>query len=298
MQSRFRVCLLRPMTEIYDLRIAPGQLLSLALLALSLGPTPGAFAQRLSGTADACRLQAIGTGQVRAAVDGRSVVLADDRQIRLPGIEVPLPPPPREGGSASEPGVAARAALEAMLAGQMVELRQSAPAADRYGRVLADVYFTRTAGRPISATHEMLAAGLARVSATAGDLPCTRELQAKEAVARKAKLGLWGEPRYAVVDAESGAELTAAQGHFAVAEGKVFTIGESGGTIYLNFGRRWSQALTVTILKRNERAFVAAGVNPRRLASLFVRVRGWLEERNGAPRIEAFRPEQIEIAER
>jgi hypothetical protein len=66
----------------------------------------------------------------------------------------------------------------------------------------------------------------------------------------------------------------------------------------VNFGRRWSQALTVTILKRNERNFVAAGLNPGRLANLRVRVRGWMEERNGAPRIEAIRPEQIEIAER
>jgi len=30
----------------------------------------------------------------------------------------------------------------------------------------------------------------------------------------------------------------------------VLSVRESGGTIYMNFGRRWSQALTVTILKR------------------------------------------------
>jgi hypothetical protein len=36
-------------------------------------------------------------------------------------------------------------------------------------------------------------------------------------------------------------------------------------------------------------------VQPRSLANL--RVRGWMEDRNG-PRIEAIRPEQIEIAER
>ena len=72
---------------------------------------------------------------------------------------------------------------------------------------------------------------------------------------------------------------------------------ESGGTIYLNFGRRWSQALTVTIVKRNERRFAGAGVEPKKLENRRLRVRGWMEERNG-PRIEATRPEQIEIAER
>lgn len=53
----------------------------------------------------------------------------------------------------------------------------------------------------------------------------------------------------------------------------------------------------MTILKRNERNFVAAGLVPSRLVNLRVRVRGFIEERNG-PRIEALRPEQIEIAER
>ena len=82
-----------------------------------------------------------------------------------------------------------------------------------------------------------------------------------------------------------------------LAEGKVWSVRESGGTIYMNFGRQWSQALTVTILKRNERMFAAAGIEPKRLENLRVRVRGWVEERNG-PRIEATRPEQIEIAGR
>jgi hypothetical protein len=65
----------------------------------------------------------------------------------------------------------------------------------------------------------------------------------------------------------------------------------------MNFGRRGSQALTVTILKRHERIFTAAGVAPNRLENRHVRVRGWIEDRNG-PRIEASGPEQIEILER
>jgi len=93
------------------------------------------------------------------------------------------------------------------------------------------------------------------------------------------------------------AELAAERGRFTVVEGKVLSVRESAGTIYMNFGRQWSQALTVTILKRNERSFAAAGLEPRTLENRRLRVRGWLEDRNG-PRIEATRPEQIEIAER
>lgn len=43
--------------------------------------------------------------------------------------------------------------------------------------------------------------------------------------------------------------------------------------------------------------FAAVGIEPKKLENRRVRVRGWVEERNG-PRIEATRPEQIEIAER
>jgi len=57
----------------------------------------------------------------------------------------------------------------------------------------------------------------------------------------------------------------------------------------------WSRNLTVTILRRNRPAFEAAGLEPKKLEGARVRVRGWVEERSG-PRIDAARPEQIEIA--
>ena len=97
--------------------------------------------------------------------------------------------------------------------------------------------------------------------------------------------------------ADSAAELSAARGRFTLVEGKVWSVRESAGTIYINFGPRWGQALTVTISKRDESGFTAAGVAPKTLEARRLRVRGWVEERNG-PRIDATRPEQIEIAER
>jgi hypothetical protein len=75
------------------------------------------------------------------------------------------------------------------------------------------------------------------------------------------------------------------------------SVRESGGTIYVNFGRRWSEALTVTILKRHERTFAAAGIEPKSLEGRMVRVRGYVDVRNG-PVIEATQPQQIEIATR
>jgi hypothetical protein len=182
-----------------------------------------------------------------------------------------------------------------MLAGQTVELSRAQPASDRYGRTRAYVDVV-VDGMARAVGHAMVAGGYARVAAQVDTTACAAELLSRERAARAGKLGLWADPYYGLLGAESWAELLAEQGHFTVVEGKVLSVRESGGTIYVNFGRRWSQALTVTISKRHERIFAAAGMPPKTLENRRVRVRGFIDERNG-PRIEATRPEQIEIAE-
>src|SRR5262252_7537091 len=94
----------------------------------------------------ACRFEVAGTGKVRAISDGRSFILEDGREIRLAAIEVPLAPAAGESGPRAEACLAARAALESMLASQsVVELRHDAAGADRYGRTLAMVHVSATA---------------------------------------------------------------------------------------------------------------------------------------------------------
>ena len=260
-----------------------GPLMIAGLLAGSA--LPAAAEDRASSPpGSACRLSLIGTGKVATILDGRDFTLDDGREVRLAAVEVPTRGPP---------GAAAKAALERLVAGQTVELRQPAPAADRYGRILAQVYVTgEKDGHAVA--YDLLAQGYARVGAHVGNPACAPELLAREQAARAAKLGLWADPYYVIRGAESGAELLAERGRFTVVEGKVLSVRESGGTIYMNFGRRWSEALTVTILKRHERIFTQAGLPLKSLQNRFVRVRGWVDERNG-PRIEASYPEQIEL---
>jgi endonuclease YncB( thermonuclease family) len=265
------------------------------MIAASLVAAVPAPAQKPGrAPAAACRFELVGSGRVVAVADGRSFALDDGREVRLAAIEAPPAPQPGETGPRAAVGAAAKAALEALVLGQTVELHQREQVSDRYGRILA--YASVPAGAEPSIAHALVARGFARVAASVDDPACAAELLSRERVARNQRLGLWGEPDYAVIGAESGAELLGQQGHFAVVEGKVASVRESGGTIYMNFGRRWSQALTVTILKRHERSFTLAGLQPDRLVNLRLRVRGVIEERSG-PRIEATRPEQIEIAE-
>jgi endonuclease YncB( thermonuclease family) len=278
----------------WDRFIVAGLIAGTALIG---GTALGARAQEAApASVSACRFEVVGGGKVAQVINGATFVLEDGREVRLAAVEVPPLPAPGERGDRASAGIAAKAALEAILAGASVELRQHGAVTDRYGRTLAFAYLTRD-GAERSAAHDLLAQGFARVTAHVGNAACAAELFSRERVARTAHVGLWADSRYAIVGAESFAELLAEQGHFAVVEGKVLSVRESGGTIYMNFGRRWSQALTVTILKRHERIFVGAGLQPKKLENRRVRVRGWVEERNG-PRIEATRPEQIELAER
>jgi hypothetical protein len=104
------------------------------------------------------------------------------------------------------------------------------------------------------------------------------------------------------MNGETGVALPGPVGRLPAVEGKVTSVRESrgiiyGGMTYMDFGGRRSQAApTVTILKRQECSLAAAGLRADRLANLGLRVRGYVEERSG-PRIEATRPEEIEIAE-
>jgi endonuclease YncB( thermonuclease family) len=253
-----------------------GLLLALLITATQVNAEPRA-------AAGACPHDSLGTGEVDAVLDGRTVVLTDGRQVRLVGIEAPQ----------GEAGLAARAALRALVAGVQVTL-MGPTSSDRYGRLVAELAVPQD-GSERSVGLRLLADGLALV-APATDARCATENLVAERSARRAKLGLWADPYYDILSADSPGAVAARRGHFTLVEGKVVSVRESSGTIYLNFGRRWSEDFTVTVQKRSERAFVDAGIEPKKLEGRRVRVRGWIEV-HGGPWIEALRPTQIEIVD-
>jgi endonuclease YncB( thermonuclease family) len=237
-----------------------------------------------------CTAAIFDAGQVQAVLDGRTVRLADGRTVRLAGIELSQP------DEADSRANNAKLALEHLVLDRQISLMRLGPETDRYGRVVALVALPPALpGQAIQ--HEMLAQGHARVAANIADFACAASLLGSEKAARARGLGLWANPYYVMRNAEDPAGVLAVRGRFAVVEGKVLSVRESGGTIYVNFGRRWSDDFTVTVPKRNERSFTAAGMPLKKLAGQHVRVRGLIEERGG-PWIEAALPAQIEIAER
>ncbi len=246
--------------------------------------------------ASPCGAAEIARGTVGRVVDGRTFVLGDGREVRLAAIEVPPVLPPQEAGGSPD-GKAAAAALDALAGGDQVLLRSAEIASDRYGRLVAYAY-TRRDGDELFVQGELVTDGFARVGDRVGP-GCAGELLSREKAARKARLGLWADPYYEVLNVETPVDVPAQRGRFALVEGKVASVRESGATIYVNFGRRRSEDITVTVPKRNERTFAAAGLDLKMLAGHRIRVRGWIEQRNGEDRawIAAERPEQIENAE-
>jgi endonuclease YncB( thermonuclease family) len=252
----------------------------------------GAIAQEQPGSAPICGGDVIARGVAKHVIDGRTFALDDGREVRLAAIEVP----PFETGTAP---AAARAALDALIGGDDIVLRRADISTDRYGRVVAYAYAVRD-GEELFAQGELIASGFARVGDHVGSRACTLALLKSEDAARAAKLGLWADSHYDVLDAETPTDVLARRGRFALVEGKVVSVRESGATIYVNFGRRWSEDFTVTVLKRNERNFTAAGLDLKGLAGRRIRVRGFVEARGGtgrSPWIEADYPEQIETAD-
>jgi endonuclease YncB( thermonuclease family) len=282
-------------------------LLAAAVAAAVSGPCgPRLAAAQEQAPAVACGGATIARGTVQRVIDGRTFMLDDGREVRLAGIEVPVPATPAPDPGAGEGrewavapgGSGAKAALDALVGGDAVLLRQAEIGVDRYGRLVAYASAVRD-GDEIFAQGEMIAAGFARVADTVGSRQCAADLIGREAIARKAGLGLWADPYYEVLDAHSVADLLARRGRFALVEGKVESVRESGATVYVNFGRHWSEDFAVTVAKRNQRNFAAAGVDLKGLVGRRVLVRGWIEARSSAagPWIEAAHSEQIATAD-
>jgi endonuclease YncB( thermonuclease family) len=223
-----------------------------------------------------CKLTPIGEATVAAIRDGGTLMLADGRELKLAGIDV-------AAGSMET--------LQPLAAGQPLRLERLGPVQDRYGRVIA---FAFPGESTQSLQSALLAQGHARVSARIGAKPCAEALLTIERAARAEKRGLWTDPNFAPIKAENLTRLQAEKGHFALIEGKVLSVRESGATIYVNFGRRWTTDFTVIILKRQQRTFMDAGVEPKKLEGRRIRVRGWIEQRGG-PIVMAEAPEQIEL---
>ncbi|HET7849518.1 MAG TPA: thermonuclease family protein [Pseudolabrys sp.] len=237
---------------------------------------------------ETCHLETIGTAKVAGVRDGRTFTLADGRVVRLAGLQVP------RAARGQVHAQAAKDALAALISGQTITLKRAGSAPDRYGRLRTFAFAENNPGQSLNAA--LLAKGLARALPDDAIEGCAKPLLAAEAKARAGSLGFWADPAFAPLPAGDRARILALRGAFALVQGKVLSVHEAGTATYVNFGRHWSRDFSVVILRRNQRTFSAAGVEPKALDHHRIRVRGIVEQRGG-PIIEADYPEQIEITD-
>ena len=238
---------------------------------------------------EACPPAATEARAVTGVAGGNAVRLDDGTELRLSGVLVPsardLPAPPEDWPLATQ----AEAALQRLLTGRTIILAEVGTFRDRYGRRVG--HAATAHGTWVQSA--LVEDGMARVAPVPGETDCARELFAREAVARARGAGLWSNPAYAVRPARHTRTLGRLTGTFQIVEGWVADVGVTRGEVFLNFGRNWRWDFTAAVDVRRLPDRDAAVARLRQFKGRLVRVRGYIERRNG-PFIALASPEAIE----
>ena len=225
-------------------------------------------------------------------VDPRlDIALSDGRLVRLGGLDVP-----NEDRGASETARAARDFLSRRLVGREADLIVLAGTPDRWGRTVADLSLPGPDQGPDGSTAAaMLAAGLARVRPEFETRGCAAERLAIEDGARRAGLGIWRDPDFAVIPSSDLAELRRRDGRFVIVEGMVRRVGFGRSRLYLELVPH--DGPTIVIPRKLEPALARERRPVGALVGQTIRARGALDDRFGL-RIEVGEPAMIEIVRR
>ena len=210
-------------------------------------------------------------------IDGATLMLKDERVLRLVDIDVPT-----RGALAGQ----AKDTLVALIDGQALTAKFSGNATDRQGRTLAQLY---AGDRWLQG--ELLRRGLARVAGTADNRAGLAEMLALERQARRYRRGLWADPAYAIV---SAAEAGRRAGSFALVSGTVAHVVSNASGILLVFGADQHSGLVLTFAPDVVKLSRASGLDPASLAGKTVLTRGYVDGTR-RPTIAITFPEQIEI---
>ncbi len=270
--------------------------LALGLLYFFLGPARALTPASESGP---CSLDNTVPVTVAAVDEAFEVLLDDGRRATLSGLEFPPPAAAEKGALVGKDlRAAAHKRLSDWLAGRDVFIGALAAGSDRWGRAPARVY--ASAGDApeapiVSVGAALLEEGLARFRPDPPAAPCVNDYRSSEAAARDAARGLWAESdaRPAIAGNGADASLQRRKGMIIV-EGKIVSFGESKAAVYLNFGQKRADNVSIVVLRRNLAILQASGIDPRTLVGRLVRVRGLVEAAFG-PRIEISSPAEIEI---
>ena len=250
--------------------------MALGILLAPLGVTGAAE----NAHVETCTLE---PGPVRAVVrviDAETVLLDDDREVRLIGALAPRSPDLRANAAPWPPEERAVAQLRDLVVGRSVELAFSGRRIDRYGRLLAHLFLERD-GERVWVQGRLLSSGNARAYGLPGNTACLREMLAHERVAREARAGIWSDGIYAPRSASAPGALLRQRNSFQIVTGRIAHVAPTKSRTYLNFGADWRTDFTAGINASLLRTHPEWAQTLAALEGRKVEVRGWIEYRNG-----------------
>lgn len=226
-------------------------------------------------------------------IDAETLLLDDGREIRLIGALAPRADALSAPSQTWPPEREAFRALEMLIAGRAVTLRHEGRKRDRYGRELAQLYVAGSGG-PEWVQERLIRDGHARAYALPGNAGCLHALLGAEEDARAARRGLWSRTTYRVREASEVDALLRLAGRFVVVKGRVSEVARTQRTTYINFGSDWRRDFTASIASSVADRSPDGATRLGALAGKEIRVRGWIERRNG-PMIVLNSLDEIEL---
>ncbi|MDD9909547.1 MAG: thermonuclease family protein [Ahrensia sp.] len=178
------------------------------------------------------------------------------------------------------------------LFGENVSLFSSNDRTDRYERRLVHA-FSKSG---VWLQGELLRAGKALQYGLGEAAECRQALSAAENYARHRGAGLWAE-KARIFEANRPEKLMEQVGRFAIASGRIKSVGDRERALYLNFGSNWSEDVTAVAAKKGAGAFSGDMAMLRGLAGRHIEVRGIVENVRG-PLIRLIDEAQIDILDR
>lgn len=247
----------------------------------------------------ACTLKAGPTRTVVKIIDAETLLLDDNRQLRLIGALAPRSDDANAPADAWPAQIAAHRLLTSLVLGRTVRLAFGGRRFDRYGRYLAHVFLKdgTERGGELWVQGEMLFQGAARAYGLPGSFDCAAELAAHERMARSKRNGIWTIGIYQPIPALATRWLMQLRSRFSIVRGLVRDVARTKSAVYLNFGEDWKTDFTARIGKDVLSAHPTFDAGLDRLKGQEIEVRGWIERRNG-PLIDVADPAQISPSDR
>lgn len=269
---------------------------ALAFMAGMVLATPKANSITDASSAQSCAIVKKFTSVVSRVTAEGTLILDDGSEVVLSGILMPRDRDAGDGHASWLPAREANQFLTQLVVGKAVTVAGGSGDADRdrFGRPIAHVLVDGPSGPPQWVQGAILAAGHARAVALPARTSCLTEAIAHERAALDQRIGLWNYGLYRMRRADRMAALMARRGTFQIVEGTIQKVSTQARMTYLNFGPNWRDDFSIgvpaALAKDNEEWTKTLAA----LAGRRVRVRGYIERRNG-PFITLHHPAQMEI---